>query len=339
MRNNFTRARRAIIATLLLATTLLWASPTGASVPGKPFTVTHCQGDTDSVARLYSAGLGREAELGGFEFWVEEYVAGRWTLPRMAQFFVESPEFQSSYGALDDAAFINLLYLNVQKRPADQGGLDFWLAQMQQGMTRATVLLRFSESPENITNTGTAQPTLGDYNEGRNGAFHCGPDLSPLLLQLSDFTAGFAQGTASTWPAIHECYAALTTPGPYFANRFTRNGTTVDHELHHFPTPAGAIGYLDNLRATIPGCDGFSDAEGRGVSMGFIDGDVFGDDTEGVIVAAAFSDGSTVAFYQVAVRVGNVISNVVITPVDEISYLDAEVFSAIAAERLAAAGF
>lgn len=78
------------------------ATPVAASVPGKPLMQTQCPGDSDSVARLYTAGLGPQPEKGGFEFWMEEYTSGNWTFPRMAQYFVESPEFQQSYGTLDD---------------------------------------------------------------------------------------------------------------------------------------------------------------------------------------------------------------------------------------------
>ena len=39
--------------------------------------------------------------------------------------------------------------------------------------TRATILLRFSESPENVQNTGTTEPSLGFYNQGVTEPFAC----------------------------------------------------------------------------------------------------------------------------------------------------------------------
>ncbi len=339
MKKKFTRLRGAGIAMLLTVATLVWVAPADASVPGKPFTQTHCEGDTDSVARLYSAGLGREAELGGFQFWVEEYVAGRWTLPRMAQFFVESPEFQASYGALDNAGFINQLYLNVHNRPADQGGLDFWEAQMQQGMTRATVLLRFSESPENITKTGTAQPTLGDYNEGRNtGAFHCGPDLSPQLLGTADLPDGGRAAQHQRWND-EACYAPLNVNSPATSVRYEYSDATFEHTLYHYPTSRGPAAYIAGLLLVLEECGTFTDASGTLVTMQSVDGPVYGDATVGILVTGVEPGGATWTNYHLATVVGNTVSVVNLSPGIGAFGVSLELYGALAAQKLIDAGF
>ncbi len=102
-----------------------------------------------------------------------EYTAGRWSLANAAIFFTESPEFEASYGQLDQDGFIRQLYRNVLGREGEEGGVAFWNGQMDAGMTRGTVLLRFAESPENIANSGTTSPALGEFNEGRTGAWFC----------------------------------------------------------------------------------------------------------------------------------------------------------------------
>lgn len=165
--------RLAALVCFCIAFSLWNASAAGSSVPGKDFTETGCDGYSDSVARLYTAGLGREPERGGFEFWFDEYTSGRWDLTSMAGFFTQSPEFHSSYGSLTQDGFIRQLYRNVLGREGEQGGVEFWNSQMNAGMSRGTVLLRFAESPENITNSGTAQPILGPFNEGRIGPWVC----------------------------------------------------------------------------------------------------------------------------------------------------------------------
>jgi hypothetical protein len=71
-----------------------------------------------------------------------------------ASFFVVSPEFVATYGSLNNAAYVNQLYLNVLDRPADQGGLDYWTGQLNSGaMTRGDVLVGFSDSAEHIVKT------------------------------------------------------------------------------------------------------------------------------------------------------------------------------------------
>ncbi len=153
-----------------------------AAVPGKPFTETGCEEYSDSVARLYTAGLGRQPEQGGFEWWLTEYSAGRWSLTAAAEFFTQSTEFQVSYGALDDRGFVQQLYRNVLGREGEVGGVDFWTDELTRGSSRGTVLLRFAESPENIVNSGTTQPALGEFNNGLAGAWTCavaGPTTAP----------------------------------------------------------------------------------------------------------------------------------------------------------------
>lgn len=164
------------LASLCLATPISGAE---ASVPGLSFTETGCEGYSDSVARLYSAGLGREPDAGGFGFWMGQYKSGAHNLQSMSDFFVVSSEFDSKYGALDQTGFLNQIYLNVLNRPADTGGLVHWGGQMNAGMTRGRVLLSFVESPENVTRSGTSEPTLGLYNLGRQGPWTCIPTFVP----------------------------------------------------------------------------------------------------------------------------------------------------------------
>ncbi len=146
---------------------------TSAAVPGLSFTETGCEGHSDSVARLYTAGLGRRPEQPGFEFWLGEYSSGRWSLPRMATFFTQSNEFSSLYGNLDHEGFVRQLYRNVLGREGEDGGVAYWTGQLNTAQTRGGVLLRFAESPENIASSGTAQPLLGAFNDGLPGRWTC----------------------------------------------------------------------------------------------------------------------------------------------------------------------
>jgi len=61
---------------------------------------------------------------------------------------VNSAEFQLKYGALDNEGFVSLLYQNVLGRAPDAAGLNNWVTQLENGTSRAQVLLGFSESAE-----------------------------------------------------------------------------------------------------------------------------------------------------------------------------------------------
>jgi serralysin len=70
----------------------------------------------------------------------------------VAQHFIDSPEFQATYGNTTDTQFITLLYQNVLNRAPDPGGLQFHLDEFAHGESRADMLTHFSESPENQAN-------------------------------------------------------------------------------------------------------------------------------------------------------------------------------------------
>jgi len=73
---------------------------------------------------------------------------------QVAQGFIDSGEFQSRYGALDNAQFITQLYANILDRAPDQAGYDWFLANLNSGASsRAEALRVFAESPENYDAT------------------------------------------------------------------------------------------------------------------------------------------------------------------------------------------
>ncbi|MGP6086703.1 DUF4214 domain-containing protein [Antarctobacter jejuensis] len=101
----------------------------------------------DDVVRLYQAIFDRSPDNNGFAHWTEQ-------LPNGAEFneivtaFMESPEFQATYGKATVPEFVELLYQNVLKRGADPGGTNFWNDALKSGWTRADVVSFFMNSNE-----------------------------------------------------------------------------------------------------------------------------------------------------------------------------------------------
>ncbi|MEM6679176.1 MAG: DUF4214 domain-containing protein, partial [Pseudomonadota bacterium] len=107
--------------------------------------------------RLYVAGLGREPDAGGLEFW-QAILEGPAGITGVAQSFVDSPEFAMLFGS-DPApgVLVTGFYENVLERPPDAGGQAFWTQQVTSGaITTAELLIAFSESPENVTRSDSA---------------------------------------------------------------------------------------------------------------------------------------------------------------------------------------
>ncbi|WP_299030418.1 DUF4214 domain-containing protein [uncultured Sulfitobacter sp.] len=107
---------------------------------------------SDDVYRLYKATLDRAPDKAGFEGWTSALASGT-DFTTATNGFVNSREFQNTYGLLDDAAFVELLYQNVLGRAADAGGLAGWLDQLANGASRASVVGGFSQSGEFVQAT------------------------------------------------------------------------------------------------------------------------------------------------------------------------------------------
>lgn len=125
--------------------------------------------DTDGVAgeayRLYKAAFDRESDDSGLGYWISQLENGA-SLSSVANAFVASDEFQHLYGSdVRNEEFVNLLYNNVLDRDADAGGYTYWTNRLDSNLTRADVLVSFSESIENQNNVADLIATGITYQE------------------------------------------------------------------------------------------------------------------------------------------------------------------------------
>jgi len=119
--------------------------------------------DEDGLAgqayRLYQACFDRTPDAEGLGFWIKQLDAGSVTLYEAAQYFLNSEEFASVYGTsseLSDVHYLALLYANVLDRAPDTEGFSFWRDEQVNGVTRADMLVYFSESAENVAQVAPA---------------------------------------------------------------------------------------------------------------------------------------------------------------------------------------
>ena len=106
-------------------------------------------GNGGDVFRLYQAAFDRAPDLQGLGFWIAAMDRGM-PLREVAANFVGADEFKELYGAdPTDLHLVTAMYRNVLHRAPDQGGLDFWMERMKDGMDEASLLAWFSDSREN----------------------------------------------------------------------------------------------------------------------------------------------------------------------------------------------
>ncbi len=110
-------------------------------------------GNAGQAYRLYKAALDRTPDEKGLGDWIYALDSGLLDLNGVATGFINSAEFKGKYGnAPTNDEFITLLYQNVLDRSPDAKGFADWQRAFELGQTRESVLIGFSESPENQAN-------------------------------------------------------------------------------------------------------------------------------------------------------------------------------------------
>ena len=101
--------------------------------------------------RLYNAAFARFPDADGLKYWIGNFSSGIDDERAVSSSFLASAEFKERYGAnITHETYVQNLYLNVLNRELDQGGYDYWVGNLNNGVEqRHEVLLGFSESDEN----------------------------------------------------------------------------------------------------------------------------------------------------------------------------------------------
>jgi hypothetical protein len=107
-------------------------------------------GTAGQAYRVYQAAFNRTPDNDGLKYWIDAMDGGA-SLQDVAAGFVNSAEFVALYGANStNADFLTHLYSNVLHRTPDAGGYNWWLNTLNTAQaTKTSVLMGFSESPEN----------------------------------------------------------------------------------------------------------------------------------------------------------------------------------------------
>ena len=113
--------------------------------------VTGLNDATGQMFRLYNAAFARFPDADGLNYWIANFSSGKDDSRAVSSSFLASNEFKQRYGDnISNETYVKNLYLNVLNRELDQGGYDYWVGNLNNGIEqRLEVLLGFSESAEN----------------------------------------------------------------------------------------------------------------------------------------------------------------------------------------------
>lgn len=127
------------------------------------------------VYRLYNIAMGREADETGFNDWNSQLKNKEKTAAEVAQGFIFSEEFKNfNY---NNVQYVKILYRTMFGREADEGGLNGWVADLENGMSREYVYRGFVESAEfsnlcerySVERGSVPLDTYRDRNAGATG--------------------------------------------------------------------------------------------------------------------------------------------------------------------------
>ncbi|HEY1073995.1 DUF4214 domain-containing protein [Brevundimonas sp.] len=176
---------------------------------------------TLAVARLYDSILDRVPDIGGLEHYrsaVDQGVG----LQQFADNMVQSPEFRARYGDLSNTDFVKQIYRFVLDREADAKGLGEYVAALNNGMTRAELVIIFSESPEHRASyQSTWETSVRNLENGRFAAPEAvesldgdaAPQTQPLAdAHFGDPADGWAHHDAFVLPAVLPLDGPLVQP-------------------------------------------------------------------------------------------------------------------------------
>lgn len=99
------------------------------------------------IRSFYIDTLGREPEPSGYAFWINQARAGK-PIADIGSFFYGSDEYFNSIGQANYRIWVEDLYQKQMLRAGDPGGIDFWVQQLNSGMSRTAVAHWFYQSPE-----------------------------------------------------------------------------------------------------------------------------------------------------------------------------------------------
>lgn len=157
------------------------------------------------VYRLYRAAFNRKPDLTGLGFWIYAAEDFDMTMESIAVQFLSSPESIRLYGeAPTNARILTAAYNNVLHRVPDQSGFDWWLAALNNGLSKQSMLYSFSESPENKGNLELEVANGVDYAPYVAPQPNTSPvDIPTIIATVQssniDFLPGFNGRPMGTW--------------------------------------------------------------------------------------------------------------------------------------------
>ena len=231
----------------------------GTTSPASSVTVTTESGTKGFVTRMYQVVLGRDPDPNGLNTWVTQLESGKMQAADIVTGFFNSPEYQEKNKKTDEV--VKDCYNAMLGRDPDQGGMTFWKAMLDIGMSSDKVCSGFLDSQEFIAlaNSYGIQPgtitlkNARDLNIERTAFVYrlyqdClkrQPDIAGLEHWCRLLTQGYAGTTVASGFVFSSEYKNTLPSNEQFVDMLYR--TIMGRE----PDQAGKTNWINQLNYTI----------------------------------------------------------------------------------------
>ena len=101
---------------------------------------------TSFMYRMYEVVFNRSIDIGGLNFWADQYLSGKMPMVDIAKELFFSQEAKDKNWT--NSEYLKVLYRTFFNREADPGGLQYWMNELQNGASYESVLGYFADSEE-----------------------------------------------------------------------------------------------------------------------------------------------------------------------------------------------
>ena len=127
-------------------TTAPTSAPTVGPIPTAAPTAEASKSVGSFVDRCYSVALGREADEGGYNYWLDALNNGEICGAQAGYGFIFSGEYANKETTNDE--FVTDLYSMYFGRTPDEGGFNYWVGLLNSGASREEIFAGFANSTE-----------------------------------------------------------------------------------------------------------------------------------------------------------------------------------------------
>lgn len=230
----------------------------GASVATQPnYVNAGASSNAAFVERLYNGGLGREADLAGYQSWLNQLNSGTKSRTDVATGFVASSEWQAHYGTQTNTQFVTSIFTNLVGRAPSSSELNQFVQALDAGQTRGVAL-------ETVADAAQSQTYWGSRHPGASDVIYAGPghDVIKLGTNNSEIYVGSGALTVIGNPngfsvvGFHGSYADYTFTHNADGTITVTNNNNMDGDGAVTMKDVTALDFKDISQVTIAGAAG-----------------------------------------------------------------------------------